>query len=553
MDKELFRLSICDHGDVDIVDDSPADTRSTTQPRDFGGYGYQFVDPPPNGSDVLCKICCLPSRDPYLSQCCGHTFCKSCIDGTKETSTVSSACPMCRTEEFPTVQNKQVDRAIRSLHVFCNNKSEGCDWEGEVNDITKHLTSCLHEDVTCDNNCGLSVQRRHLSDHLANGCSHRIVECQHCHTTGQHQLIEGEHKDQCPKFPIQCPNHCTIGTVCREELDVHQRSCPLEMISCEYYDMGCEVMLARKDIKEHNKENVDEHLNLVKSELASTKIELLQARKDTAAAEKKIILTEKRIMVKVIAHVGEVLADLTDKLETKIEDVEFDGRKMVKNLESQLYNSMKQIHRDCNPWIIKLNSLDAMSKSGDQVAPVVLKMSDFSKYKKDKEWWHSPPFHANNKGYVMCMTACAAGYDTGKGTHLSVCLFLIKEPQHNQGWLSNGEFKIQLLNQNADGEHHVVIQAFSDHTTINDKVSSKLQALKCWRNPQFISYENLGVISAKCNFLKFDSLYFQVHVKCVPEVCDSPYMQMPPLTTNIPSSLPIAMVSQILHCTCQVL
>ena len=546
MDEELFRLSICDHDDVEIVNDCLI-PQSTTQPRNFGGYEYQFLDPPSDGSDVLCKVCCLPSRDPYLSQCCGHTFCKSCIEGTKETLTVSNACPMCRNKEFPTVQNKQIDRTIRSLHVFCNNKSKGCNWQGEVNDIIKHLTSCLYENVICDNNCQQKVQRRHLSDHLVKDCLLRTVECQHCHTTGQYQLIEGEHKDQCPKFPIQCPNHCTIGTVCREELDAHKKVCPLEVICCEYYHMGCEVMLARKDMKGHNKGKVDEHLSLVKCELASTKCELVQARKDTAAAEKKIILTEKRVMMKVIAHVGEVLADLSDKLETKVEDLEFDSRKMVKNLELQLYNSMKQIHRDCNPWILKLNSLDTMSKSGKQVAPVIFKMSDYSKYKKDKEWWYSPPFHANNKGAVMSMAACPAGFDTGQGTHLSVFLFLIKEPQHNCGWLSRGEFKIQLLNQHADGEHHVSELAFSDHNKTNDTVSNTLQALKTWRIPQFIAYENLSTISTKRSFLKFDCLYFEVHVKSSPEVSNLPYMQKHPLKQVEPSSLPISVVSQIPH------
>jgi len=292
---------------------------------------------------------------------------------------------------------------------------------------------------------------------------------------------------------------------------------------------------------------VDEHLSLVKCELASTKCELVQARKDAAAAEKKIILTEKRVMMKVIAHVGELLADLSDKLETKVEDLEFDGRKMVKNLELQLYNSMKQIHRDCNPWILKLNSLDTMSKSGKQVAPVIFKMSDYSKYKKDKEWWYSPPFHANNKGAVMSMAACPAGFDTGQGTHLSVFLFLIKEPQHNCGWLSRGEFKIQLLNQHADGEHHVSELAFSDHNKTNDTVSNTLQALKTWRIPQFIAYENLSTISTKRSFLKFDCLYFEVHVKSSPEVSNLPYMQKHPLKQVEPSSLPISVVSQIPH------
>jgi len=60
---------------------------STLQPRmDTGGYGYDFVDSIPDR--LVYKACHLPSRDPYLTTCCGHVFCKSCQDNNaaKETT-----------------------------------------------------------------------------------------------------------------------------------------------------------------------------------------------------------------------------------------------------------------------------------------------------------------------------------------------------------------------------------------------------------------------------------------------------------------------------------
>ena len=55
---------------------------STTQ---HGGYEFKFVQGMDgNLEDIfMCKICYLPSRDPQLSVCCGHTFCKSCLDVCK--------------------------------------------------------------------------------------------------------------------------------------------------------------------------------------------------------------------------------------------------------------------------------------------------------------------------------------------------------------------------------------------------------------------------------------------------------------------------------------
>ena len=78
---------------------------------------------------------------------------------------------MCRSEDFSTVANKQNERIIKSLRVFCTNKDKGCDWQGEINDITGHLGSsngCSFEEVNCSNDCGLLLQRQYLPGHVDN-------------------------------------------------------------------------------------------------------------------------------------------------------------------------------------------------------------------------------------------------------------------------------------------------------------------------------------------------------------------------------------------------
>ena len=36
----------------------------------------------------------------YLSVCCGHLFCKSCLGNVKKAAAISNACPICRDKEF---------------------------------------------------------------------------------------------------------------------------------------------------------------------------------------------------------------------------------------------------------------------------------------------------------------------------------------------------------------------------------------------------------------------------------------------------------------------
>ena len=234
-----------------------------------GGYDYQFVNTP--SDTLICTVCFLPSKQPCLSECCGHTFCKSCLEGSKKFSNI---CPVCRSEEFATIFNKQADRVIRNLHIFCTNKEQGCEWQGEVNDITGHLGNCLFQDIHCSNECGECLQRQHLTDHVKTECPRRTVSCQYCNDVGEYQFIEGQHKEECPKFPVQCPNECEIKSLHRDEVEEHKKVCPLEVIQCDYHVVGCKVKMARKDMNTHKQEMMEVHLSLSIDELMETKVQL---------------------------------------------------------------------------------------------------------------------------------------------------------------------------------------------------------------------------------------------------------------------------------------
>jgi hypothetical protein len=42
------------------------------------GFDYEFVN---NLADeYMCKICYLAVRNPVQTKCCGHRFCKTCLD-----------------------------------------------------------------------------------------------------------------------------------------------------------------------------------------------------------------------------------------------------------------------------------------------------------------------------------------------------------------------------------------------------------------------------------------------------------------------------------------
>ena len=503
-----------------------------------GGYDYQFVDTPLDM--FLCKICDLPSKEPQLSVCCGHTFCKSCLDGLCKTFTslfsTVIVCPMCRSEDFSTVANKQNERAIKNLRVFCANKDKGCGWEGEVNDIGGHLGNsdgCQFEEMKCSNDCGLMLQRQHLPSHVDNECPCREVHCQYCSAAGQHQfimgehvdecakvplpcpnncevdsilredmavhrttcpleeiecpndcgkivhrqyladhittecpcrevncqhcqisgkyhLIEGQHKEECPKFPTCCPNKCGADSIPRENMEDHRQECPLEVIECEYYSMGCHVSIARKDQHMHEKEKVEEHLQLTKCKLM----------------------------------------DATGNYETKISE-----------LKSALQENQVLMKLLLGKWLIQLNAKALRLSSGDQVLPVIVRMSEYTKKKEDNVDWYSNPFYTHKEGYKIQLNVVPNGYDIAKGTHLSVYLYLMKGPYDDKlRWPLEETFKVTLLNQSSDTSHHSVIRSVDDGNRVID-----LDATDVWRQPRFFT-----ILLHHSQYLQNDSLFFEV-------------------------------------------
>ncbi|XP_065903398.1 TNF receptor-associated factor 4-like isoform X2 [Dysidea avara] len=434
-------------------------------PSEIGGYEYKFVDTTPDR--YICIICHLPSQDPYLSVCCGHVFCKSCLDNAKKATTFTNACPVCRDEEFVTFPNKQLDREIRSLHVMCTNKERGCEWQGELNDINNHLgnsAGCQFENVKCSNECGKMLQRRYLTSHVETECPYRKVDCQYCHITREHQFIAGEHKEQCSKLPLPCPNKCEVGSVPREDMEAHRKECPLEFVQCEYHNVGCEERMMRKRKKEHEQERMENHLSLTKRKLTDNHQELADTKSQLSNAEQMM----NAIMVALHQAAGH-----------------------------SSHHSGATPTVSVAQWWVKLTAMTTMFQSDDQTCPVTINLTEFNKKKKENKPWYSKSYYTHGKGYRMCLRIEAAGNGSGKGTHMSVFLCLMKGPHDDElTWPLRGEFEIKLLNQ------------ISDYICSGRVIDTDRARSRGW--PRFISNEDLHGVTPTCQFLKDDCIYLQV-------------------------------------------
>ena len=430
-----------------------------TTSRNPGGYDYQFVDAVPNM--LICNICYLPSRDPYLSVCCGHLFCNSCLNNAVTTIKV---CPMCRSEEFNTFSNKQADREVKNLNVLCPNKKKGCDWVGELRAVTEHIGSvegCKYVSVPCRNGCGKKIQRRNLAHHVLVSCPRREEECKHCSTVGGYQFITGRHKKLCPKLPLPCPNKCQSDKINREDIAAHRKICPLEMVWCKH---GCNVQIARKDQESHDEEKMQDHLAMTKTELMATKqrVNVLEA------------LLFKHISKK-----------------------QPDGSHTITAIDTQ--------------WSIQLH-LASLTASTNPIVPVVIKMKEYSRAKLQNKTLHSDIMYTGNRGYSLCFSVIPSGKYEGSNTHLSAYLYLMKGPYDDQlAWPFTGKVNISLLNQMADEEH--VSKTWTYTGRYAEKYGSRVTDGKYGKGLMeslFVSNECLSKSTSACQYLKDDCLYFKV-------------------------------------------
>ena len=59
---------------------------------------------------------------------------------------------------------------------------------------------------------------------------------------------------------MPCPNTCGKDKIPRDEVDIHRKECPLEVVYCEYYDIGCKTMLTREKMPAHYGDKMARHL-----------------------------------------------------------------------------------------------------------------------------------------------------------------------------------------------------------------------------------------------------------------------------------------------------
>jgi len=167
---------------------------------------------------------------------------------------------------------------------------------------------------------------------------------------------------------------------------------------------------------------------------------------------------------------------------------------------------------DTTQWGSHLDAIATNIAIVTQICPVTVKMFQFDHYKKRFTYLLSKPFFSHIKGYKMYLSLYPAGSGDGKGTHVSVYLYLTRGPHDDElSWPLRGKFQIKLLNQLSDCEHYSKTLTYGN-TTPNHITKRVIEGDrdKSWGYTRYISNEDFLSATSTCQYLKDNYVFFQV-------------------------------------------
>ena len=145
------------------------------------------------------------------------------------------------------------------------------------------------------------------------------------------------------------------------------------------------------------------------------------------------------------------------------------------------------------------------------IPPPDIIMTDFERCKKGDERWYSPAFYTHIGGYKICLRIITNGCGSGKGTHVSVAVYMMKgEFDSHLKWPFKGEITVELVNQKEGGENYeeMTIAIIGDDNV--QRVTEGDRAEEGWGLPDFISHSDLYKPEEDKEYLVNDTLIFRI-------------------------------------------
>ena len=501
-----------------------------------GGYDCVLVQPPPSVLQTECPVCLLVLKEPCIVSCCGHKFCRECIEPIKKGE---KPCALCNEPDFMFMRERALERSLKDLEVWCPYRKEGCEWKEKLGKLEEHLNrdssqlnGCHFVAVECTHKCGKWFQSRHITTHELQQCKKRPYSCDYCRLYySTFEDVTEVHYPQCGKYPVACPNSCDVCVLERQNVESHLKEhCPLVLLVCPFNYAGCKTQFPRRDMPVHMKENIT-HLTL----LATTTQTLL---KENQELQQKAIEREGDSH-KNMAAIQVSLQELNMKCNSVVKEnqklqSENDELKKIVETFIEKYSSLITLHTTenektntklqelLNKQQITENKVGALNEGLQKQKLEVQQFVSQSGFpvdyyvKQTDEEVYLPAFytHPQCHGYRMCVSVDPNGYGDGEGTHISIFTFMMQGPFDDYlKWPFRGQITIQIVNQVGDHGHVERIISYTDNTPDDTagRVTDKERADFGWGEPLFLAHSELQYNAARqTQYLKDNTLHISI-------------------------------------------
>ena len=409
--------------------------------------------------DFECPICTLVLTTPVQTRCCGAVFCKSCIMQWGGLGGLQGGI-------FQSGLQLGSQRRVTSNNCcpHCRNSPLHYYDDKRTERMVKNLK------VNCANHksgCKWTGELRNLSSHLSStnvsGCEYQVIPCpRKCGENVSRSHLTKHSEEDCMHRKVEC-KFCQLTGYYKIITGSHYNECPKVKIPCPN---NCAISsILRSELQEHIKQCP---LQIVSCDYANAGCSQRMARKDI----------EVHRVTGMSLHLDLVNKKLTQLLE----------------------------HMECK----------------DHIAPIVMKMSNFSQ----QETWSSPCFYTHSNGYKLELKVSVRRTRASNNIVMFSfnADFLSVSVVPNEGafdehlnWPMCARVTVRLLNQVHNSHHH----------SVTFQIERQRHGTAPHNIEQFLACNKLsGQAGSQVQFLVNDALYFQVLVEllgdCQPKLWINP-------------------------------
>lgn len=441
---------------------------------------YDFVNQP--DQDYFCPVTLELLSEPQQTSCCGQHL---SLNAANRLTKGHMPCPLCKKQFFTTNEDKWFQRKVKELKVRCPYKTNGCFWIGEFGDLKTHSVSCTKRSWTCPF-CSLVTKYD----------------------------AKSAHSGVCHKTPVQCPNHCEIGTVPRCDTQKHLLACPLQLVECKFAEFGCKEKVHRNDLANHVRESAVNHL------MDATLLNLQLTKEIHKKMEEKD---------EQIRSLQTNVAKLGSQIDDRVFFLQQDGIKHSTSVQQKVDKSTTDIQAsiDAKSALVQdsiVRSVAAIQQTiqgttSSAFCSHTFVIDNYSLRKQEgiiNPCWDSGAFFCQNYKISLCIFL--NGSTTAVNTHLSP--FLCLWPGDFDGrlkWPIQCVVHLQMVNQEGDHSHRSVVGLVDFYEARINLDETKLIGTSY----KFFRIDQLSVIrrvtQGSIFYLKNDSLIFKMDLKIIPQ------------------------------------